>query len=64
MTLNVEVVPGLYYAAAVAESLEALKCPGADEPAKDGAELNVPKQGGSRGFYRVWVSDAPIEAAE
>lgn len=64
VTLNVEVVPGLYYAAAGAESFEALKCPGSDEPAKDGAGLNVPKQDGSKGFYRVWVSDAPIEAAE
>ena len=30
------------------------------EPAKAGNAVVVPKQTGSRGFYKVWVSDAPI----
>ncbi len=62
VTLNVEVVPGLYYAADSAATIEALKRPGAAEPAKTGDVLTLPKQGGSQGFYKVWVSDAPIAA--
>ena len=62
VTLNVEVVPGLYYAADSAATLEALKRPGAAEPAKAGDVVVAPKQEGAQGFYKVWVSDAPIEA--
>ena len=62
VTLNVEVVPGLYYAADSAATIEALKRPGAVEPAKAGDAVVAPKQKGSQGFYKVWVSDAPIEA--
>ena len=62
VTLNVEVVPGLYYAADSAATLEALKRPGAAEPAKAGDAVVAPKQTGEQGFYKVWVSDAPIEA--
>ena len=59
VTLNVEVVPGLYYAADSAATIEALKRPGAAEPAKAGDAVVVPKQEGAQGFYKVWVSDAP-----
>lgn len=62
VTLNVEVVPGLYYAADSAATLDALKRPGVAEPAKAGDAIVAPKQKGSQGFYKVWVSDAPIEA--
>ena len=62
VTLNVEVVPGLYYAADSAATIEALRRPGAATPAKAGDALVAPKQGGAQGFYKVWVSDAPIEA--
>ena len=62
VTLNGEVVPGLYYAADSAATLEALKRPGAAEPAKAGDAVVAPKQEGVKGFYKVWVSDAPIEA--
>jgi len=62
VTLNVEVVPGLYYAADSAATIEALKRPGAAEPAKAGDAIVAPKQEGAQGFYKVWVSDAPIEA--
>ena len=62
VTLNVEVVPGLYYAADSAATIEALKRPGAAEPAKAGDAVVAPKQAGERGFYKVWVSDGPIEA--
>lgn len=62
VTLNVNVVPGLYYAAASAATLEALKRPSAIEPAKAGDAVVVSKQDGSQGFYKVWVSDAPIMA--
>ena len=62
VTLNVEVVPGLYYAADSAATIEALKRPGAAEPAKAGDAVVAPKQEGAQGFYKVWVSDAPIEA--
>jgi len=62
VTLNVEVVPGLYYAADSAATIEALKRPGAAEPAKAGDAVVAPKQAGAQGFYKVWVSDAPIEA--
>ena len=62
VTLNVEVVPGLYYAADSATTIEALKRPGAAEPAKAGDAVVAPKQEGAQGFYKVWVSDAPIEA--
>ena len=56
------VVPGLYYAADSATTIEALKRPGAAEPAKAGDAIVAPKQEGAQGFYKVWVSDAPIEA--
>ncbi len=62
VTLNVEVVPGLYYAADSAATIEALKRPGAAKPAEVGESLVVPKQTGEQRFYRVWVSDVPIEA--
>ena len=62
VTMNVKVVPGLYYAADSAATLEALKRPGAAEPAKVGDAVVAPKQEGAQGFYKVWVSDAPIEA--
>ena len=62
VTLNVEVVPGLYYAADSAATIGALKRPGAPEPANAGDVVVAPKQSGSHGFYKVWVSDAPIEA--
>ena len=63
VTLNVEVVPGLYYAAASAASLDALKCPGADSPATAETTLVVAKpESDTQGFYKVWVSDRAIEA--
>ena len=62
VTLNVEVVPGLYYAADSAGTIEALKRPGAADPAKAGDAIVAPKQEGAQGFYKVWVSDAPIAA--
>ena len=62
VTLNVEVVPGLYYAADSAATIEALKRPGAAEPAKAGDAVVAPKQAGAQGFYKVWVSDSPMEA--
>lgn len=46
----------------VVVTVEALKRPGAVGPAKAGDSVVVPKQTGSQGFYKVWVSDAPIEA--
>ncbi len=62
VTLNVTVVPGLYYAADSAESLDALACPGASAPATDATTLTAPKPVGGKGFFKVWVSDAPIPA--
>ena len=62
VTLNVEVVPGLYYAADSAATIEALKRPGVAEPAKAGDAVVAPKQEGAQGFYKVWVSDSPMEA--
>lgn len=62
VTLNIAIVPGLYYAADSAATIEALKRPGAAEPAKTGDAVVAPKQSGSQGFYKVWVSDGPIEA--
>lgn len=62
VTLNVEVVPGLYYAADSAATIEALKRPSVAEPAKTGDSVVAPKQTGAQGFYKVWVSDAPIAA--
>ena len=38
---------------------------GATDPlcvAKAGDAVVAPKQEGAQGFYKVWVSDAPIEA--
>lgn len=55
-------MPGLYYAADSAATLEALKRPGAAEPAKAGDAAVAPKQAGAHGFYNVWVSDASIKA--
>ena len=43
-------------------TIEALKRPGAAEPAKAGDAVVAPKQTGEQGFYKVWVSDAPIAA--
>ena len=34
----------------------------AAEPAKAGDAVAAPKQEGAQGFYKVWVSDAPITA--
>ena len=62
VTLNVEVVPGLYYAADSAATIDALKRPGSMWPAEAGDAVVAPKQEGSQGFYKVWVSDAPIKA--
>ena len=62
VTLNVVVVPGLYYAADSVATIEALRRPSAAEPAKAGDSVVAPKQEGAQGFYTVWVSDAPIEA--
>ena len=62
VTLNVEVVPGLYYAADSAESIDALACPGASAPATGATTLTAPKPVGDKGFFKVWVSDAPIPA--
>ena len=62
VTLNVTVVPGLYYAADSAASLDALACPGASAPATGATTLTAPKPVGGKGFFRVWVSDAPIPA--
>ena len=55
-------MPGLYYAADSAATLDALKRPGAAEPAKAGDAVVAPKQEGAQGFYKVWVSGAPITA--
>ena len=49
-------------AADSAGTLEALKRPGAAEPAQAGDAVVAPKQEGAQGFYKVWVSDAPMEA--
>ena len=46
----------------VVVTVEALKRPGAAEPAKAGDAVVAPKQSGVQGFYKVWVSDAPIAA--
>ena len=62
VTLNVTVVPGLYYAADSAESLDALAGPGASAPATGATTLTAPKPVGDKGFFKVWVSDAPIAA--
>ena len=63
VTLNVTVVPGLYYAAESAESLDALACPGTSEPATGETAITVPNPGGTQAFFEIWVSDAPIPAA-
>ena len=63
-TLNVEVEPGLYYAADSAATIEALRRPGAAEPTKVGDAVVATKQTGAQGFYKVWVSDAPIDVAQ
>ena len=55
-------MPGLYYAADSAATIEALKRPASAEPAKAGDAVVAPKQEGTQGFYKVWVSDAPIKA--
>ncbi len=61
ITLNIEIVPGLYYAAVSSTSIDELKCPGSSLPAKIGDTLIVPMLKGSQGFYKVWVSDAPLK---
>ena len=43
-------------------TIEALKRPSAAESAKAGDAVVAPKQTGEQGFYKVWVSDAPIKA--
>lgn len=62
VTLAVEVVPGLYYAAAGAATLEELQGapPPATAAAKAGDKLIVPKVEGLQGFYRVWVDEKPF----
>ena len=60
VTLNVTVVPGLYYAADSAESIDALACPGASAPATGATTLTAPKPGDGKGFFKIWVSDTPI----
>ena len=60
VTINVTVVPGLYYAAASAVSLEALSCSGVAVPATGNTTLKVSKPAGGKGFFKVWVSDTPI----
>ena len=61
VTLNVEIVPGLYYAAASAASLDGLVCPGASAPATAATRLVVRKPVGSpSGFFKVWVSERPL----
>lgn len=60
VTLNITVVPGLYYAADSAESLDALACPGASAPATGATTLTAPKPGDGKGFFKIWVSDAPF----
>ena len=62
VTRNVTVVPGRYCAADAAESLDALACPGASAPATGATTLTAPKPVGDKGFFKVWVSDAPIAA--
>ena len=63
VTLNIEVVPGLYYAAASAAGLDTLKCPGADSPATAETTLTVEKpESDTQGFFKVWVSDKAIKA--
>ncbi|MGN0877759.1 MAG: leucine-rich repeat domain-containing protein, partial [Kiritimatiellia bacterium] len=63
VTLNVEIVPGLYYAAASAASLDGLVCPGASAPATAATRLVVRKPVGSpSGFFKVWVSERPLAA--
>ena len=49
-------------AADSAATIEALKGSASTEPAKAGDAVVAPKQEGAHGFYKVWVSDAPIEA--
>ena len=61
MTLNVTVVPRLYYAADSAATLDVGGAEAA-EPAKAGDVVVVPKQRGEQGLCKVWVSDAPIVA--
>ncbi len=63
VTLNIEIVPGLYYAAASAVGIDMLKCPGSDSPATAETTLTVKKpKGEAQGFYKVWVSDSAITA--
>ena len=63
VTLNVEIVPGLYYAAASAASLDGLVCPGASAPATAATRLVVRQPVGSpSGFFKVWVSERPLAA--
>ena len=40
----------------------AFKCPGASAPATGSMTLTAPKPVGDKGFFKVWVSDAPIPA--
>ena len=40
----------------------AFKCPGASMPATGATTLTVPKPVGDKGFFKVWVGDAPIPA--
>ena len=55
-------MPGLYCAADSAATIEALKRPGAAEPAKADDAVVAQKQEDAQGFYKAWVSDAPIKA--
>ena len=61
VTLNVDVVPGMYYAAASGSSLTIAR-PAATTPATAETVITAPKQTGEQGFYQVWVSVMPISA--
>ncbi len=61
--MNIEIVPGLYYAAASAANLGELKCPGAATPATSDTTLIVAKpESETQSFFKVWVSDNAIDA--
>ena len=61
VTLNVTVVPGLYYAATSAGSVSACKRPAAPAPST-GAPITLGKPEGPNGFFGVWVDPQAIPA--
>lgn len=63
VTLNVAVVPGLYYSAASVGAVSAFKRPAGPTPSA-GAPIVLDKPGGSTGFFGVWVATEPIPAEE